>query len=74
MFTSLGCVSLLPMKLDGTQIKKFVQYSVDSSEVFNLFFKGLVMSGITYVRTSVKFLALFVEKRRVIGWYAKINE
>ena len=43
---------------------------------FLIFFirKGMVMSGITYVRTGVKFVALFVEKRRVIGWYTKINE
>ena len=49
--------------------------TVDSSEVFNPFIrKGMVMSGINDARTSVKFVALFVEKRRVIGWYAKINE
>jgi len=34
----------------------------------------MVMSGIIYVRTSVKFVALFEKKRRVMGWYAKINE
>ena len=45
-------------------------YSRYRSEVFNLYIKkGMVMSGINYVRTSVKFVALFVEKRRVIGWY-----
>ena len=32
------------------------------------------MSGINDVRTSVRFAALIVEKRRVVGWYAKINE
>ena len=49
---------------------------VDSSEVFLIFFvrKGMVMSGINYLRTSVKFVILFVEKRREIGWYATINE
>ena len=30
--------------------------------------KGMVMSGINDV------VALFVEKRHVMGWYAKINE
>ena len=49
--------------------------TVDGSEILNnIFLKGMVMSGITYVRTSVRFVALFVEKRRMIGWYAKINE
>ena len=56
-------------KLDGTQI-------VHIAVTFFIFFirKGMVMSGINDVRTSVRFAALIVEKRRVVGWYAKINE
>ena len=48
---------------------------VDNSQLFNTVFirKGMVMSGINEVR-RIKIVALFVEKRHVIGWYAKINE
>ena len=34
----------------------------------------MVMSGKNDVRTGIKIVTLFVEKRRVIGWYAKINK
>jgi len=49
--------------------------TVDTSQLFNTVFirKGMVMSGINDVR-RIKIVALFVEKRHVIGWYAKINE
>ena len=49
--------------------------TVDSSQIQYVFIrKGVVMSGINDVRTGIKIVVLFVEKRHVIGWYAKINE
>ena len=51
------------MKLDGTQIKKLVQQTAVNLLIFIR--KGMVMSGINYIRTGIKFVALFVEKRLV---------
>ena len=41
--------------------------TVDSSQAFKNFFirKGMAMSGINYVRTGIKFVVLFAEKRHV---------
>ena len=60
MFTSLVCRWYTNQEI----------CTVDSSQVFSLFKnyfirKGMVMSGINYIKTALEFMALFVERRHV---------
>ena len=61
------------MKLDGPQIKKFVQYIAVKFLIFFFIRKGMVMSGITSELVSILLHCLW-RKDKVFGWYAKINE
>ena len=66
MFISLVCLNFAS---ETTWYTNQEICTIDhSSEIFFIFFirNGMVMSGINYIRTRVKFVALFVEKRPMI--------
>ena len=62
MFASVVCVNFANETRWYTNQE---MCTVDSCQLFNVFIrKGMVMSGINHVRTGIKTVALFVEKRR----------
>ena len=64
MFASVVCVNL-PKKLDGTQIKKFVQLiAVNFSIILVFIRKGMVRSGINDVRRHQHCCTVCGEKTR----------
>ena len=71
MFTSLVCVNFANETRWYTNQE---MCTVDSSEVYNRLYQKGHGDVKNKLRKNQQFVALFVEKRRVIGWHAKINE